>query len=259
MFLVRTTQIRALEQSSQAAFEEEMALHCRKFVPHLCETLSDEHLGLAIKRAIRGASTYGYTNRGPVRLFIDLTLLFGGGFASDPQYPWAAAELASDEFTSQAHRAEALYEKACEHLKQAGESSYAEALSALEQLATTAGQEGPVHPERLMASALRLIEQTCPKKYAGAGEAPLQDLISSALTKGHETYGFRRPRSTLLMIVLMLAFGHQCDQDPLYFWIKETLNDPNEPDRDVAAQRLEREAALWLKDALERQAHGGNG
>jgi hypothetical protein len=259
MFLVRTTQIRALEQSSRTAFEEEMAQHCRKLSPHLCETLSDEHLGLAIKRAIRGASTHGFTNRGPVRLYLDLTLLFGGGFASDPQYPWAAEQLASDEFTNQAHRAEALYERSCEHLKQAGGSSYAQALSALEQLATAAALEPAVHPERLKASALRLIEQTYPKKYAYTGEAPLHDLSSSALAKGQETYGFRRSRSILMMTVLMLAFGHQCDEDPLYFWIEETLKDPDEPDRDVVAQRLERQATLWLKAALKSQTHGGKG
>lgn len=118
MFMIRSNQIKAFERSSRADFEDEMMQHCRELFPHLGEALGGSPLRVVVQQAVTAAEAHGFTNRGPARLFVDLTLLFGVGFDSDPRYPWAAELLASDELTEQTHRAEALYERACEQLRQ---------------------------------------------------------------------------------------------------------------------------------------------
>ena len=39
------------------------------------------------------AEGYGFTNRGPLRLFIEMMFLCGSGFDTDPQYPAVGAVL----------------------------------------------------------------------------------------------------------------------------------------------------------------------
>lgn len=252
--MIRSAQIRAFEQSSREDFEAEMALHCKEYLSPLGKTIGDEQLRSAIQRAITEAEGHGFTHRGPARLYVDLTLLLGSGFDSDPQYPWAAALLASDELVEQVHRAEALHEKACEYLQQVGAPNPARARVALEQLATIERGDPALHPDGLLADARRLMEQAHPEKCAYTGDAPLQRLLSSARTD----HGFKTSRSVLSLALLMFAFGHHCDQDPLYSWIGRALRDPDEPDPDLLARRLEREALRWFEAASKSELNGGD-
>ena len=41
--------------------------------------------------------SHGFNFRGPVRLYLELMVLFGSHFDTDPQYPWAARILADHD------------------------------------------------------------------------------------------------------------------------------------------------------------------
>jgi hypothetical protein len=48
-----------------------------------------------VRRGVARAVELGFTKRGPIRLFLELEWLFGTGFDTDPQIPWAG-EVLSD-------------------------------------------------------------------------------------------------------------------------------------------------------------------
>jgi hypothetical protein len=245
--------VRAFEAWAREGFEAEMAAHCREFSPHLCRTLDEDHLRVAIRQAIDRAATHGLCTRGSARLFIDLSLLFGSGFASDPQYPWAAAVLSRDDLADPMHRAETLHEQACAYLRQVGGVDNEHTRAALERLAAAADHELDVRAESFTPDVLRLLKRLHPEKYEYTGAAPLEELITAADVQARLDHGFTVPRARLVLAVLMFAFGHACDQDPLYPWIARTLEPTAPGDRNDRAAKLERRARIWLRAVLKNQ------
>ncbi len=249
MFTVRESQSQALEQIALRAFEDEMVGHCFELSPHLCKTLPDEELRLVIRQAIARARTHGFIHRGPVRLYIDLTFFFGKGFDDDPQIPWAEEVLRRDGFTEQMHRAEALYEQCSAYLHEVVGPNGVHARAALQRLVALEDRELSLDRATLVPDALGFLQEIYPQKYAFTGREPLERLVSSAVARAQAIHGFTRPRSILMLVVLMFAFGHRCDEDPLYGWIQRTLTGAV-PDREAVAQKLERRAAAWFKAVL---------
>ena len=251
MITLGKAQVRAFEGWAREGFEAEMVAHCREFSPHLCRTLSEEQLRVAIRHAIDRAATYGLCTRGSARLFIDLSLLFGSGFAADPQYPWAAELLHSDEYTDPMHRADALHSRACEYLRQVGGAENEHTRAALERLAAAADHELAVRAEHFTPDTLQLLKRLHPEKYAYTGPAPLEALITNAAARARIDHGFTSTRAALVLTVLMFAFGHDCDRDPLYPWIGSTLEPTAPADADHVATKLERRALIWLRAVLK--------
>jgi hypothetical protein len=273
MFLVQSRQLTAFEEAARAEFEDEMGAHCRALAPDRCRALGDARLALAIHRAVDAAAAQRFTERGPVRLHVELSLLFGSGFADDPQYPWAGAQLAREELVDQLLRAEALYERASAYLREVGEPDSASARAAWLHFATVVTDtkvelpEGlaiaiaidPAAPEpapevvrALTAAALRAMEQAYPAKHAFTGREPLERLAARAVESAWATPGLRAARPLVLVALLRFAFGHRCEDDPFLPWIREALSAGARPEAEPLAVALEREAARWLRAASTR-------
>src|SRR5258708_1898210 len=101
----------AFRTMAEYAFETEMVVHLAEFSPLLSKTAGEEQMRKTIRLGIAQASSHGLTNRGPVRLYLELMLLFGSHFDTDPQYPWATAILKNLSAGDQMQRAEILFQK----------------------------------------------------------------------------------------------------------------------------------------------------
>jgi hypothetical protein len=215
-----------------------------------CETLQPEELLLAVEHGVRDAEARNFTLRGPVRLYIDMMILLGAGFASDPQYPWISQLLATREDTAEMDRALSLHAAVSAYLAEVDGESNAYTLQALARLYRLHEQGVSFPDDGLEHELLRLMSQIHPRKVARTGEAALLRLVVEALARARQQYGFRSPRARALLPVLSFAFGHRCDSDPFLPWIARTLArlDPSDP--DAAAQALERRAITWLAAVL---------
>jgi hypothetical protein len=80
MLTIRTEQMNALRNVSLANFETEMKAHALKFSPGHAKSLGDRQLSACVHTAVSRARTRGFTLRGPVKLWIELTFMFGIGF-----------------------------------------------------------------------------------------------------------------------------------------------------------------------------------
>jgi len=251
---IRAEQMQALHQYTLAAFENEMVAHSRKFSPRLCEVLGEEQLRFFIRTAMQRADGYGFTCRGPVRLFIEVSFLFGSGFDTDPQYPWAADLLRGADH--QMFRADQLHQKADEYLDKVSGPKNVNTRAALAQLAAAASETVPAMMTQSFSSALlNEMRRIFPQKVDYVGEESLQALIQEGRGIA-EKYGFTWIRAEGLIVVLMFAFGHGCTDDPLYPWISRTLNDPLIMDAPGRADRLEKKAVTWLSHVLEQTSGG---
>ncbi|MBK7353861.1 MAG: hypothetical protein IPJ05_10285 [Nitrosomonas sp.] len=111
MLVIRAEQMDVFKKTALLSFEDEMVEHLAKFSPPLYKVVGEEQMRKVIRLGMSQAAQYGFTYRGPVRLYLELMLLFGSYFDTDPQYPWAAEILTNQESGTQMQRAESLYER----------------------------------------------------------------------------------------------------------------------------------------------------
>lgn len=253
MLVIRAEQMKVFERVALESFEDEMVEHSKEFTPRLCEVLGDEQLRVALRQAMERADTYGFTHRGPIRMFIEMMFLFGSDFATDPQYPAFGVVLAAPG--EQMARAEQLYEGVVDyHDKVAGENNI-NVRKSLEALSVFARKPVSFSEHNFAAEMLQQMTRIFRQKTAYLGDAALTTLIHEGRAEAQK-YGFTATRAQALVVVLMFAFGYGCTDDPLYPWISRTLSDEKIVDAVARAERLEKKAVTWLDHVLARPREG---
>src|SRR6187431_1511713 len=112
MLTIRTAQFEALRAVPRGVFEDSMVAHLAKYAPKHCEVIGQDAVREAIRLGIDRARTYGLTNRGPVRFYLESMFMFGSDFDTDPQFSWATAILNDGRLSDQMAKADRLYETA---------------------------------------------------------------------------------------------------------------------------------------------------
>jgi len=245
---IRTEQMETFEQAARQRFEEEMVEHSKNFAPPICEVIGDDQLRVALRSAMTRAGSYGFTYRGPIRLFIEMMFLCGSSFDTDPQYPAIAGVLRSP--ADQMDRAEQIHQGFLDYLERVSGPGAENVHKALKDLLAFA--RTPVTFSNDFASdLLREMRRIFPQKAAYVGEPGLRALIDEAIDEARQ-YHFPTNRETALLAVLKYGFGHGCTDDPLYPWISRTLRDEKIKDPAARAARLEKKSLTWLEHVVAR-------
>jgi hypothetical protein len=117
MFKITRPQLARFQEAALSTFEEAMVARGAELAPTLAASLGDDQMLVVVRAAIAQAARYGLTFKGPVGLFVELTFLFGSGFDTDAQHPWARACLESASGHGQLQRASALHAASLEALR----------------------------------------------------------------------------------------------------------------------------------------------
>lgn len=248
MIIIRPEQMEAFHEVALSNFEREMFVHLRGFSPLVVETAGEAQTRKAIHSGAKAAAGYGFTLRGPVRLYLELMILFGSSFDHDPQYSWVADVLTSSG-ASEMQRADQLFSETRRYQHDVGGPGDAYTLAALQRLASRIGQPFTAPAKELVSAVLQEVTEIYPQKATYVGEEGLTALIVSAREEAAK-HGFLAAREVGVVASLMFAFGRGCVDDPLYRWIARTLNDERLVDPADRANRLERRAQVWLEHAL---------
>ena len=246
--IIRAEQMRVFEEAARRQFEEEMMVHLKDFAAPLCEVIGDNQLRSAIRSGIQRAERYEFTYRGPVRLFIEMMFLCGGGFDTDPQYPAVGEVLRASG--DQMQRALQIHQLCLDSLGKVSGPGGANVHKALRDLLTYARMP-IVFSNDLAADMLQAMHSIFPQKADYVGEEGLQALIYEGINEAR-SYGFDTQRQRALIVVLKFAFGHGCTDDLLYPWIRRTLKDERITGPAARATRLERKAITWLEHVVAR-------
>ncbi|AKI99464.1 hypothetical protein [Archangium gephyra] len=239
-------------------FENEMAVHLGQFFPPLVEAAGAEQLRETIRLGVARAASRGLTFRGPVRLYLESMLLFGSHFDTDPQYPWATELLSHPDAGTQQQRADWLYVKILEYQEAISGPEDVHALDTLHHLKSLVQRSrdfvGPMPSsssgsERFVADMLRQLTQAHPRKAEYIGEEGLRALIHRGLQVASR-HGLSTLRIRALLIVLMMALGHGCAEDPLYPWIARLLSDATLFDSTERVGLLEMQSLAWFDHIL---------
>lgn len=245
MIIINEKQMAGFKAAALTNFESEMVTHCSEFSPRLYTVLGEAQVRSVVHQALERAALYGFTHKGPVRLFIDMTLLFGSDFDTDPQYPWAQMVLIETGSIPQMKRAEHLHKKAADYIEKVNGADDIYTFQALERIAAMTRNTAEFSSDAFVPQMREQVAQLYPEKAAYLGDTALERLCHNGMERAKD-YGMTTGHSFAVMSTLMLAFGHGCADDPLYPWIMRTLNDKRIADPMSRAKRLEKKATTWL-------------
>lgn len=249
MLVIRKEQVDALGVGMLKGFENEMVQHLAEFSPPLFKVIKEPQMREVIRFGFKQCDKYGLTLRGPMRLYLEMMLLFGSYFDTDPQYPWASEILFDRHSVSQMQRAESLFEKIVDYQEKVSGPQGANTRKALEGVLAISREPLNFSAGEFDESARREIHKVFPEKAEYVGRENLTTLIRAGKTEARK-YGFPATRGDTLMVVLKFAFGHGCADDPLYPWIGRTLRDEKIKDGEARAARLEKKAVTWVEHVL---------
>lgn len=250
--IIRNVQMQQFSKTALRTFEDEMVAHLAEFSPPLFQVIKDEQMREAVRFGIRRANEYEFSFRGPIRLYLELMLLFGSYFDTDPQYVWASEILKDRNANSQMQRAEQLYEKTLEYQEKVSGQDAENNRRALNELLIMARQPTKISPTNFATDMYGELKRIFPQKAEYTGQDNLMQIIQKGEAQA-ESYRFPTVRGKVLIVSLMFGFGHGFSDDPLYPWISRTIKDERIIDPAARAERLEKKAITWLEHVLTGQ------
>jgi hypothetical protein len=250
MLVIRKEQVDILKEGMLKEFEDEMVEHLAQFSPPLYKVLKEDQTREAVRFGFKQSERYGFTLRGPIRLYLEMMLLFGSHFDSDPQYPWAREILVDKHSIAQMQRADWLYEKILDFQEKVSGPNGEYTRKAMEGVRDIGSKPLNLSESDYDDAIRREIHRIFPQKVDYIGSENLLELIRQARLDARK-YDFPSTRGDTLMVVLKFAFGNGCGNDPLYPWIERTLTDDKIVDAKARAERLEKKSMTWLDHVLK--------
>lgn len=251
MLRIRQEQFQAIRTHSRIQFEREMVQHLGTFAPRLFEIRGEPAFSQLVHSGIQTAAGYGFTNRGPIRFYLETMVALGSEFDTDPQLQDVIRTLGQTDEADQMKRADQLFQDVSRFLEKTKGPKNRYAIQALERLRLLKRYPPAGSPESLQSELIERMQRTYPQKCLTVGEEPLRILIDSASNQARRALDVNTPAGISMLTALMFALGHGVMRDPLYPWVAQTLTDPVYGDPTQRIERLYRRANTYLDATLD--------
>lgn len=251
MLIVRKEQMSALEAYVLKGFEHELAEHVKRFVTKHAEAIGDDGVRQVVQLGIQRARSHGFTNRGPVRFYVEMMCMFGSDFDTDPSIPWAQGILSNDSIPTQKAKSDFLFERMKEYHEKVSGAEKQYYLNALENINKGRLEAYFFTPGMFADDMVNVLRNIYPQKFESLGRSGFDALVAKGKSIA-EQHNVTSETGLARFIVLAFIIGHGFASDPFYPWISKTLaeemRDPNEK-----AERVFSKMRLYLSSALEQR------
>ncbi len=255
MLTIRPEQMEVFRKAALQKFEDELVGHLQGFAAKHSELLGDADLRRVIRLGMDRAARYGFTNRGPVRFYVELIFLLGSDFDTDPQLPWAGEVLNDPAITDQMARADQLHGRLTDYRAHVAGPDSAYARAALRRARLEPFEIAPAAGGSFADEVVRRMTRTHPEKCAYMGEVVLRGLVPHGRALARK-YAVSTDAGAALFVGLMFALGHGFATDPQHPWIEGTLTNAAVGDPNRRAERLHAKAMTYLDRVLSYLGQG---
>ncbi len=249
MLIIKSKQFQAFDAASIRRLENELNRYLWKFNPKHCDVLGKSGVNTVIQRSMKKANSYGFTNKGPMRQYMELVFIFGSDFDTDPIFPWAGRILRDNDKPDQMLRVERLHVKALEYIDATAGEDFRYENEALHLVRSFRYENLAVPHRNFEEGCLDKLQFFYPRKYAYVGEPVLQRLIHAAKEQARD-HSVTTQQGILFLAALMFFMGHGFAEDPLFPWIKSTLTDSAIRDPNKRVERLHAKTMDYLDHFL---------
>lgn len=251
MLSIRPAQWRALTELGLVRFEHEMTEHLSDFAPELAQFAGRDSIRAVVRLGIARARVYGFTHRGPLRTYLEVMLVLGSYFDTDPALRPATAALRAAPVEQHA-RAGGFHNAVMEYCGRVSGLQYEHTVAAMRRLSAVS-YESLAGDGSFRERALLLFRGCFPEKYSYAGDAALHELATSAARRSEE-FSVRSDAGRQLIALLLYLFGHGAFADPAYCWMAQTMRDGALPDPEQRVRDLHRKTHLYVATFLKTEA-----
>jgi hypothetical protein len=250
MLHIRNEQMQAFEQVALKRFKDSMVEHIKKNFPKPIELAGEQAVRETVRLGLDRSKAYGLKTEHEICLYVDLMIMLGTGFDTDPQLPWAAATLNDETVSSSVKRVEKLYDKAMEYLNRVVGQDNVFPVNALRRVRTyTIGQLEERFESDVVRSAAPLFREIWPAKWESIGSAGLGRLIGKARELASK-YEIESSSDVGIYALFMFLLGYRFDTDPMYPWTSEILADDSVTNPKQKIHSLHAKAMALLDQAL---------
>lgn len=223
--IILSSQLKALEAFRYVTFRPRMIQHLGNHFRGLAMLCGEEGLSEIIDDAVPRIAALGLQSNYEACVFIDLTVMLGRGFDTDPLLSWTQVIL---------HRQEANKTVLMDKLMDAAVKFRQQVLG------VEAKPPAAVYDRMIQASYddvedaikplsrpafLEYLDALWPEKFAVVDESGFEKLFQEAAASAKK-YGITSPEGAAYLCLLMFLLGHQFDCDFQYEWLINILRDP---------------------------------
>jgi hypothetical protein len=255
VLVIRSDQMRLLQQSTFDQFKVELVRHLATFAPELHTLRGDAGFRTLVDAGLRRAAGYGFSNRGPLRFFAECMLSHGAEFDTDPQLRGLFECLTQVHDNGQAWHAGRAFATVERYQIQARGRHNQYAIQALRRVPPFLDRLDTLSLASLEADLLALMRTVQPEKVEFVGSEGLRRLVAAA-TQQAERAGVASAAGIGLLCGLMFALGHGVARDPMYPWVGATLERPSSESAQRRVERLRRKTRRYLGAVLKHLADG---
>ncbi len=253
MLIIREEQMEIFEQVALRNFENTMIDHLEGFSPDHCRVLKNDGVRKVIQLGIKKAETYGFTDRGPVKFYIEMMFMLGSYFDTDPQYPWAGKILTDEAIDQQTERADLLFDHTMDFVEKISGPGQEHVIGSLQRASQLEFKElckVEINPRANILSRMRL---NFPQKCQVLGDPALGKLIEQG-SKMAQDYSITSDAGIICFSWLMFFLGHKFARDPLYPWCESILKNEEVEDPFNSMETLYSKFITYISKAIENAA-----
>ena len=117
MLTIRKEQVQALSRVTIQEFEKDMLQHLMQFFPDESAAMGNKELRAHIRHAIARAKGYGVSSERDLCKYLNLTMVYGRDFDTDPEVEWMRDFLTDPDVSDPGERMSRLYAEALYRLE----------------------------------------------------------------------------------------------------------------------------------------------
>ncbi len=235
MLKVSTQQVEAFRSSAVKNFENEMVQHVKKFFPTHYKLLGESPIRNTIRFGYHKATTYEFTTKRSVSIFISCMLAFGSSFDTDPQFVWAQ-KILTNKNIDPVMKTNNLRDKMIETFNRITGPKQLDLHKSLRHIYDNRNELYNMIITLPLADVQNVLEEIYPKKYkAICAESKI--LINLGIRNAKQ-YQLLSEGSIVLYIVFMFMLGSGFDMDPQFKLAGDILN-------DITIQENKKSESLW--------------
>lgn len=220
MLVFSQAQLDALSRDAEVRFEHELAEHLTAVVPALAARADSDGLSVSVRIAIDQAKRLGFTQRGPLRFYAELSAICGQQVAADIQFGFLG--LPRDcSAPSQLEVADRVFRRFHRYLREARAHDDAITVAAIERhLVLERSDDGRLRTSPDSADVMLLVlqmHQTWPEAADFLTPAALELTVVDAL---RTDCGLTKDLPTARCAFLRLLFGRGWASNPMTTWLR---------------------------------------
>ena len=234
---ITNEQLKKLDEQAFELYVGELIEHCELCYPKRVDYITVKELRVILANEVKKIKQQGINQRASVRFQIDLMIIFGVGFKTDPQYEWINQWLVQNAHYSQLEQADFLFEDCVDYLQAVyGENSRNKYLvdSKLECFDLT---HYNLTKENFDRDILAIIQDIYPKKAELAGDKALQNLITQAKQTASTQFSCTYIDQYAYFINVSYLYGHQFYDDP-FLPNLTSIENSNDTEFDYASHNI---------------------